>query len=216
MKALLSAAAAAGLLFGISSVAIAASDKHEGDCGKSCSERHTPPPQAATPRSDAPSQGPRNAKVTVEVWSDFQCPYCARGAERVKELRAKYGDQVRIVFRHQPLPMHRNARLAASAAMAAHEQGKFWEMHDALFANQKALDRASLEKVAEGLKLDMHRFRKALDTGAYNNYLDAEQTEAQRRGVAGTPTFFINDTPVVGARGIEEFTQVIDGALGKR
>jgi protein-disulfide isomerase len=154
-----------------------------------------------------------DARVTVEVWSDFQCPFCARGAERLTQLREKYGEQVRVVFRHQPLPFHQHARLAAAAAMAAHEQGRFWEFHDALFAQQQALDRGSLEALAGKLGLDVHRFRQALDSGAYDNYLDAEGVEAQRRGIAGTPTFFINGTPVVGAQPLEAFVKVIDAEL---
>ena len=213
MKALLSAAAAAGVLWGISSIAIAATPPSGDGCEKGCVHKPSPPPQAATPRAEAPSQGPADARVTVEVWSDFECPFCARGAERLTELRRKYGEQVRIVFRHQPLPFHENARGAAAAAMAAHEQGRFWEFHDALFTQQRDLGRASLEALAGKLGLDVQRFRKALDTGAYDNYLDAEGVEAQRRGIAGTPTFFINGTPVVGAQPLEAFVKVIDAEL---
>jgi protein-disulfide isomerase len=214
MKALLSAAVAVGMLWGISSVAVASTPSpHGGECDKGCAKKPHAPLQAATPRADAPSQGPVDARVTVEVWSDFECPFCARGAERLSQVREKYGDKVRIVFRHQPLPFHDNARLAAAASMAAHEQGRFWEFHDALFTQQRSLDRASLEGLAEKLKLDLHRFRKALDSGAYDNYVEAEVVEARRRGVAGTPTFFINGTPVVGAQPLDVFVQTIDAAL---
>jgi protein-disulfide isomerase len=153
--------------------------------------------------------------VTVEVWSDFQCPFCAKGGATLKQLREKYGDKIRIVFRHSPLPFHENARLAAAASMAAAEQGRFWEFHDALFQQQTELDRASLEKLAKKLKLDVEGFKRALDSGASNNYLDAELTEARQRGVSGTPTFFINDTVVVGARPVEQFIQAIDAELAR-
>jgi protein-disulfide isomerase len=212
MKLMVSIAMAAGALLALSVPASAG----EKGCDKDCPRARAAADKAlisATPRADAPSQGPRDAKVTVEVWSDFECPFCARGADRVDELRAKYGDQVRIVFRHQPLPAHANARLAAAASMAAHEQGKFWEMHRVLFDNQRSLDRESLEKYAQELGLDLPRFRKALDTGAWNNYVDAEAVEAQKRGVAGTPTFFINGKPLVGARPLADFAEVIDAEL---
>src|SRR5687767_12598233 len=139
MKSLLRVALAAGVLVGISTLAVAGGpDSPSPDCPKDCPRRSQPSGQliAATPRPEAPARGPVDAQVVVEVWSDFQCPFCARGAERLKQVREKYGDRVRIVFRHSPLPFHEHARLAAAASMAAHEQGRFWEYHDALFAQQ--------------------------------------------------------------------------------
>jgi protein-disulfide isomerase len=212
MKLVVSIALAAGALLALSVPASAGEKGCDKDCPKARAAADTSP-IAATPRAEAPSQGPRDAKVTVEVWSDFQCPFCARGAERLAELRQKYGERLRIVFRHQPLPFHDKARLAAAAAMAAHAQGRFWEYHDGLFAQQRALDRASLEALAQTLGLDLPRFRHALDTGAHEAYLDAEVREAQRRGVTGTPTFFVNGTPLVGAQPLDAFVQHIDAAL---
>ena len=170
-------------------------------------------PRAATPRAEAPSQGPTSAKVTVEVWSDFQCPFCSRGNATVKQLREKYGDKIRIVFRHAPLPMHGNARLAAEASMAANAQGRFWEFHDALFQQQRALDRASLEQLAQKLGLDVERFKRSLDTHEFAGYVEADVVESRSRGISGTPTFFVNDTAVVGARPMEDFVKTIDAEL---
>ena len=212
MKLVVSTAMAAGALLALSLPAFAGDKACDKDCPKS-QARTEKALISATPRTDAPSLGARDARVTVEVWSDFQCPFCARGATVIDGLREKYGDQVRIVFRHQPLPMHANARLAAIATMAAHEQGRFWEMHDVLFDNQRSLDRESLEGYARGLGLDLVRFRKALDGTTWANYVDADVVEAQRRGVAGTPTFFVNGTAVMGARPIEDFTRLIDAEL---
>jgi protein-disulfide isomerase len=218
MKSFLSAGAAVAVLLGVSALALASTPSPSGAAeGGNPNCEHPPEadkqPLSATPRAEAPSLGRADAKVTVEVWSDFQCPFCARGAERLQQLRAKYGDQVRFVFRQQPLPFHSNARLAAIASMAANEQGRFWEFHDALFAQQSELDRASLEALAGKLKLDVERFRRALDSSTWSNYVDTEQAEAQRRGVAGTPTFFINGKPVVGAQPLSAFTGIIDAAL---
>ncbi|WP_224369184.1 DsbA family protein [Hyalangium versicolor] len=217
MKSFLSAGAAAAAFLGLSALAVAgtpSSSKSPDDCDDrpraEAMEKQVIP---ATPRTDAPSLGSADAKVTVEVWSDFECPFCARGAETVKALREKYGDQVRIVFRQNPLPAHKNARLAAIAAMAAHEQGKFWEFHDALFANQNALDRASLEALAGKLNLDVARFRRALDSSTWSNYLDTEVAEGQRRRLAGTPTFFVNGKAIVGARQMSVFEETIDAEL---
>ncbi len=218
MKSFLSAGAAVAVLLGLSALAVASTPSpseppHEG-CNKNCPRQHADSePIPATPRAEAPSMGRADAKVTVEVWSDFQCPYCTRGATTLKQLREKYGEQVRIVFRHQPLPMHARAKLAAIASMAAHEQGRFWEFHDALFANQGALDRASLEALASKLQLDMERFRRALDSSTWSTYVETEVAEAQRRGVHGTPTFFVNGKPIIGAQPLSVFAEAIDAQL---
>jgi len=212
MKLVVSTAMAAGALLALSVPAFA----EDKACDKNCPKAPAHVQNrliAATPRADAPSLGAPDARVTVEVWSDFQCPFCEKGATIIASLRAKYGKQVRIVFRHHPLPSHAQARLAAIAAMAAHEQGKFWEMHDVLFDNQRALDRESLEGYARGLGLDLDRFRKALDGAMWAKYVDEEVVEAQRRGIAGTPSFFVNGKAVLGARPMEDFTQLIDAEL---
>lgn len=214
MKSFLSAGAAVAVLLGLSALAVAStpSPAEPAEGCKQCKPVEKQP-LSATPRAEAPSLGRADAKVTVEVWSDFQCPFCARGAERLKALREKYGDRVRFVFRQFPLRMHSNARMAAAASMAAHEQGKFWEFHDALFANQSALDRASLEALAGKLNLDVERFRRALDSSTWSNYVDTELAEGERRGISGTPTFFINGKPVIGAQPLSAFTEAIDAEL---
>ncbi|NTX56059.1 DsbA family protein [Myxococcus sp. CA039A] len=215
MKSRVSAIMAAAVLLSSFAPAFAhePSPSCDGKCPKSKPGAVDNTLIAATPRADAPSLGPRSASVTVEVWSDFECPFCARGASVIEGLRERYGDKIRIVFRHMPLPTHADAKMAAAASMAAHEQGKFWEMHDVLFENQRSLDRASLEKYAKALGLDLERFRKALDTKAWNNYVEADFVEAQRRGIAGTPTFFINGTGVMGAQPLDVFAGHIDAAL---
>ncbi|WP_164020942.1 DsbA family protein [Pyxidicoccus trucidator] len=212
MKLVVSTAMAAGALLALAVPAFAGDKACDKGCPKAQVSAQNSP-IAATPRADAPSLGAPDARVTVEVWSDFQCPFCAKGATIIDGLRAKYGERIRIVFRHQPLPMHSHARLAAIATMAAHEQGRFWEMHDVLFKNQRELDRESLEGYARELGLDLVRFRKALDGATWANYVDAEVVEAQRRGIAGTPSFFINGQAVMGARPMEDFTQLIDAEL---
>jgi protein-disulfide isomerase len=217
MKSFLSAGAAVAVLLGLSALAVASTPsptEPSGGCDKGCTHQADASKLIpATPRVDAPSLGTRDAKVTVEVWSDFQCPFCSRGAATIKQLREKYGDQVRIVFRQHPLPFHEHAREAAAASMAAHEQGRFWEFHDALFANQGALDRASLEALAGKLKLDVERFRRALDSSTWSNYVDTEVAEGRARGIQGTPTFFINGKPIIGAQPLSVFTEAIDAEL---
>jgi protein-disulfide isomerase len=165
--------------------------------------------------ASAPVKGPRNAPVTIVAFSDFECPFCSRVVPTLKELEKQYEGKIRVAFKHQPLPFHPNAKLAASASMAAHEQGKFWEFHDLLFANQRALDRASLEKHAEALRLDMKKFRAALDSNKFEQQISADSAEGMRIGANGTPTFFINGRQVVGAQPIASFKAVIDEELKK-
>jgi protein-disulfide isomerase len=216
MKKLLAAGTLLGALVCLSAIAGApsAGAAHQGDCDAQCARRHEAPlPREATPRREAPARGPQSAKVTVEVWSDFECPFCSRGSQLAKELEKRYGRDVRIVFRHLPLPFHANARLAAAASMAAHEQDRFWEFHDALFTAPQPLDRASLEAVAGRLGMDVRRFQEALERGETERYVEAELVEARQRGITGTPTFFVNGKPVVGAQPVEAFTRLIDAEL---
>ncbi len=113
---------------------------------------------------EGPMKGPADAKVTIVEFSDFQCPFCSRVVPTIEKILKDYPKQVRLFFRHNPLPFHQNAPLAAEAAVAAEAQGKFWEMHDKMFANQQALDRAGLEKDAQEIGLDMTKFKAALDS----------------------------------------------------
>jgi protein-disulfide isomerase len=162
---------------------------------------------------DAPVKGPASAPVTLVAWSDFQCPFCGRAAPTVKQIEDAYKGKVRIAFKQFPLPFHDKAHLAAEAALAANEQGKFWQMHDKMFANQQALDRPSLEKYAQEIGLDMGKFKAALDSGKYKAKVDAEDKEGAAVGVTGTPTFFINGVRLVGAQPLDAFKAVIDKQL---
>ena len=164
---------------------------------------------------DAPVKGPASAPITVVAWSDFQCPFCSRAVPTVRQVEEAYKGKVRIAFKQFPLPFHDKAHLAAEAALAANEQGKFWQMHDKLFANQQALDRPALEKYAQELGLDMAKFKAALDSGKFKDKVDAEDKEGAAFGVTGTPTFFINGTRLVGAQPAEKFKSVIDAELKK-
>jgi protein-disulfide isomerase len=175
------------------------------------------PPQPKGPvklnLEGAPGIGPNNAPITIAVFSEFQCPFCSRGAKTTDDIRKEYGDKVRIVFKHLPLPFHQHAHLAAQASMAAHAQGKFWEYHDKLFANQRNIQKDDLLRYAQELGLDLDRFRKELDDGTYKAYVDKDAEEASRVGANGTPTFYINGEQIVGAQPIHRFKQVIDKIL---
>jgi protein-disulfide isomerase len=165
--------------------------------------------------AQAPVKGPKNAPVTIVAFSDFECPFCSRVVPTLSQLEQEYKGKIKVAFKHQPLPFHANAKIAAAASMAANEQGKFWEYHDKLFQNQKALDRTSLERYAEELKLDMGKFRSVLDSNKYDALIAADSAEGSRIGANGTPTFFINGRTLVGAQPVGEFKRVIDEELKK-
>jgi len=145
----------------------------------------------------APFTGDENAKATLVEFADYQCPYCSRAQAVVKELKQKYGDDLKFVFKQLPLrSIHRFAEPAARASVAAARQGKFWEMHDVLFQNSRALDDASLKKYASDLGLDMEQFARDLADPAVAQAVQNDVTEAMGLGVNGTPTFFINNVRV--------------------
>ncbi len=161
----------------------------------------------------APFKGPADAPITIVEFSDFQCPYCKRVLPSVEEVIKAYPGKIKLAFRHNPLPFHQQAKPAAKAAMAAHKQGKFWEMHDKLFENQTALKDENYKKWAKELKLDMKKFEKDFKDAASDKVIDEDMTFAQSNGAGGTPSFFINGVLLVGAQPTERFKEVIDALL---
>jgi protein-disulfide isomerase len=164
---------------------------------------------------EGPSKGPSNAKVNIVEFSDFQCPFCSRVVPTIQKIEKDYPNQVRIFFRHNPLPFHQNAPLAAEAAVAAEAQGKFWEMHDKLFANQQGLQRADLEKYAQEIGLDVGKFKTALDTHAGKARIDADLAAGKQIGVQGTPNFYVDGRNIQGAQPYEEFKKIIDDEISR-
>lgn len=160
-----------------------------------------------------PSRGPADAKVTIVEFSDFECPFCSRAKTVADEAMKKYDGKVRLVFRQFPLSFHAHAKKAAEASLCANAQNKFWEYHDALFAEQSKLDVPSLKQQAEKLGLDKEAFNKCLDEGAMAKTVADDMADAQKVGVTGTPAFFINGIMLSGAQPIDEFSKVIDAEL---
>jgi protein-disulfide isomerase len=156
--------------------------------------------------------GPADAKVVVVEFSDFQCPYCSRAAEVVKQVKSKYSN-VRFVFRHFPLAFHTDAHLASQAALAAGEQGKFFEYHDLLFGNQKELKREALEAHAQKLGLDMPKFKKALDDKQFAKMVDDDLKLGESVLVNSTPSMFINGIRVENPTDLDVVSKQIEGAL---
>ena len=163
----------------------------------------------------SPARGPEKARIDIVEFSDFQCPFCARVNPTVQRIRDEYGDDVRIVFKHLPLRIHPQAPAAHAAAEAAHSQGKFWEMHDLIFANQRALTRENYLGYAKQIGLDVARFTKDLDSSDIKKRVDDDASEAASLGVTGTPAFFINGRFLSGAQPFDSFKRVIDAELAK-
>lgn len=195
----------------------------EGDCaGGPCPDcNHNEQPEPASPErvqipiEGSPSMGPAGARVTIVEFTEYQCPFCERAMSNVHLLPDLYPGKVRIVLKNFPLPGHKNARLAAEAALAAGEQGKYWEMHDLLFANRDALDRAALESYAKQLGLDLDRFRTGLDDGRFSAQVGRDIDDGTAAGIEGVPTFFINGLRVIGAVPLEQLKKIVDEELAK-
>jgi protein-disulfide isomerase len=146
------------------------------------------------------TRGPATAPATLVVFSDFECHFCAKNEPALTHIRKVYGPSLRIVFRHLPLPFHKNAQLAAEASMAAAAQGKFWELHDRLFLSTAALTRADLEREAEAAGLLISRFRADLDSRRWRDAVRLDAAGGMALGIDGTPTMFLNGMMISGAK----------------
>lgn len=166
---------------------------------------------------DAPFKGDSDAKVTIVEFSDFQCPFCSKGAQVLTALEKKYGNKVKIVFKNYPLPFHAQARIAAEASLCANEQSvkSFWKMHDAMFTDQSKLDKDNLIATAKKAGVKEAEFKACLESGKYKAKVDSDVAEGAALGIKSTPTFFINGKLISGAQPIEVFSDVIDSELAK-
>jgi len=166
------------------------------------------------PVAGSPILGNPDAPITVVEFSDFQCPFCARTAPLIKQVQDKYGDKVRVVYKHFPLQFHAAARPAAIASIAAQEQGKFWEMHDVLFENTTSLSEAKMDDYAQQAGLDVERFKAdyAQKKTEYDARVTAEYQEGVAAAVRGTPTLYINGRKVR-ERSLAGMSTLIDAEL---
>jgi len=157
------------------------------------------------------SPAARTERVEIVVFTDFQCPFCARFAQVVRELQSRgvEGVQATVLFKHFPLSMHPAAPLAHQAALAAGEQGKFWEMHDLLFAHQSAVKRDDLVEYAKKLGLDIDRFKEDLDSERLKKLIEAHKAEGEKLGLQSTPTFFVNGRGYSGALSFDQLKQLV-------
>jgi protein-disulfide isomerase len=160
------------------------------------------------------ARGPADAPITIIAFSDYECPFCKRGEETIKQVVAAYGDKVRYIHRDYPLPFHKNARKAAESARCAGKQGKFWEFYDALWTAE-ALSDEKLTEIATGLSLDKATFDTCVSEGQTRHLVDEDMQAGGEVGVSGTPAFFINGRILSGAQPFDRFKSIIDAELAR-
>ncbi|MBR4985503.1 MAG: thioredoxin domain-containing protein [Proteobacteria bacterium] len=156
-----------------------------------------------------------NAKVTIVEFSDYECPFCSRAEPTIADIMKQYPNDVRVAFVNNPLPMHKNAEGAAKAALAAQRQGKFWEMHEALFGNQRGLNDAFYTQKAAELGLDAAKFAADMNDPAIKSLIDKGMKDGAAYGISGTPSFLINGVLLVGAQPVDAFKKVVDAELAR-
>lgn len=158
------------------------------------------------------------AKLNVVEFADFQCPACASARPVMEKILVDYQGRINFVYRHFPLPQHKNAMAAAQAAEAAGEQGKFWQMYDKLYENQEEWSESDKAKeifirYAQDLSLNMEKFQKSMESNQFVDKVKRDQNDGYALGVNSTPTFFIGDEKIPGALSYEDFKNKIDAKL---
>jgi protein-disulfide isomerase len=165
------------------------------------------------PTLGSPATGPSGARVTLVEFSDFQCPYCSKAVEKINAVLKAYPNDVKLIFKQFPLDSHPQAQISAQAALAAHQQGKFWPLHDVMFANRTSLSRKAILAWAGTLGLDMKKFEADLDSEAVKKTVARDLADGEKAGVEGTPTVFMNGQRYNGDLDLASFKPVIDAEL---
>ncbi len=165
------------------------------------------------PVTGSPQRGLATAPVTVVEFADFECQFCARGNETLEKLRKRYGDKLRVVYKHFPLSFHGNAFMAARAAQAAEAEGKFWDFHDRLYATRASFDEATLIAIAREVGLNAKKFKQRLHSDEFDAKINADQELGATLGIRGTPAYFVNGRALDGAVPELEFRLTIQEEL---
>jgi protein-disulfide isomerase len=179
-----------------------------------------PPPVFEDPvkisLTGAPVRGPENARLTIVEFSDFQCPYCSKAVQETKEVLKRFPKDVKLVFKEFPLDTHSEAEFGAEVALAAQAQGKFWEMHDLLYAGFPDLSKERVDSYAKQLKLDLTKFHADLESHKYRARVQAEEKQGEDAGVDATPTFFFNGKKFNGTFETAAVVPLIKKELGQK
>jgi len=164
----------------------------------------------------APSKGADNALITIHEFSDFECPFCGMVTQTIDSVMKRYNGKVKLYFNQFPLPFHKNAHIAAEAMLAAYDQGKAWEMHDAMFSAREIFEQNGIDglcSLAANIGLNVSKFRSDLVRRIYRDRVEKEIEFGQSVGISGTPSFLINGVMVVGSQPEEVFIVAMDDAL---
>jgi protein-disulfide isomerase len=187
----------------------------DSEVSESLTKRYRNNEQHKLDVSEAPMRGNANAKISLVEFADYECPHCKRFQPVLRQILDEFHGEVKLYFKHYPLPQHNNARLAAEAATAAQKQGKFWPYEEKLWANQDNLTPAELEKYAKETGLDMTKFRQDLDSAAVKTRVQKDRTEGSAAGISSTPTLFINGREYSDSHDTESLREWIKEELAK-
>jgi len=165
--------------------------------------------------ADAPMKGNDAARVTLIEFADYECPHCKRVQPVMRQAVEEFKNEVRVYFKHYPLPSHPNARLAAEAAVAAQKQGKFWPYNDGIWAHSESLTPAVLEQIAKDVGLDVEKWRKDLDSDEVRFRVQKDRSEGEALSIQATPTIYLNGREYTDARDIDSLKDWINEELGK-
>lgn len=165
------------------------------------------------PVAGAPVRGPADAKITLVEFSDFECPFCSAAEKEVDIVMAAYPKDVKLIYKQFPLSMHPHAEMAAEASLAAQDQGKFWEMYDALFKNYRLLSKTKILAIAQGLGLDMDKFKADLESARFKTAVEKDLADGEAAGVYGTPAFYIDGKQYNGPMNLAALKPIITAEL---
>jgi protein-disulfide isomerase len=165
--------------------------------------------------SEAPVEGSATAKVTMVEFADYECPHCKRFQPVLRQILDEFKGDVRLYFKHYPLPQHTNARIAAEAAVAAQKQGKFWPFQEKLWENQDSLSPANVEKLAKETGLELTKFRADMEDGKTKARVQKDRTDGSTLGMSSTPTLYINGREYTDAKDTESLREWIKEELAR-
>jgi protein-disulfide isomerase len=165
--------------------------------------------------SEAPMKGNAGARVTLIEFADYECPHCKRVQPVMRQAVDEFKNEVRVYFKHYPLPSHPNARLAAEAAVAAQKQGKFWPYNDGVWAHSEGLTPAVLEQIAKDVGLDVEKWRKDLDSDDVRMRVQKDRSDGEALSISATPTIYLNGREYTDPRDIDSLKDWINEELGR-
>jgi protein-disulfide isomerase len=186
----------------------------DSEVSEALAKRYRPISPKKIDVSEAPVKGNPNAKITLVEFADYECPHCRRFQPVLRQIIDEFHDNVKLYFKHYPLPQHTNARLAAEAAVAAQKQGKFWQFQDKLWDKQDELGPAEIEKVAKETGLDVAKFRADLASEAVKARVQKDRADGAAAGLQATPTLYIDGREYTDGRDTDSLREWIKDEIG--